>query len=365
MGSELTPSLTNELDISLKTQPEELKELTDFTPEEERQISEFAQKIDIKDSQIVLAYGSSAQKKMADFSDTALEKVKTKDLGETGELLANAVVELKNIGEEDKKGVFGFVKKQKNRIEAMKAKYSAAENNIDSICDTLKSHQLQLTQDAKVLDKMYNANLSYYKELTMYIAAGKLKLEETEKTELAQLNEKAKQTGRQEDISAASDLKSMCERFDKKIHDLELTRMVSIQMAPQIRLIQDNDILMAEKINSMIVNTVPLWKSQMVIALGIEHSKQAAEAQRQVSDMTNALLKQNAENLKIASTETAKELERGIIDVETIKSTNDMLISTIDEVSKIHEEGKAKRKEAEKELALMEEEFKAKLLEAK
>lgn len=334
-----------------------------LTDAEKKQVEQFAKQIDIKNSQVVMQYGAGVQKKMADFSDRALENVRTKDLGETGDLLAGVVTELKHFGEEEPKGVFGFFKKQARKIDELKAQYAEAEVNVDRICSILEGHKTQLTQDAAMMDNMYQVNLTYYKELTMYIAAGKQKLEDVRTGELAKLNAKARESGRNEDLQAASDLQSMCDRFEKKIHDLELTRMVSIQMAPQIRLIQNNDVLMAEKIQSMLVNTVPLWKSQMVIALGVEHSRQAAAAQKEVTDMTNELLKKNAEALKIASVDTAKELERGVVDIETLKTTNELLISTMDEVAQIHEDGRAKRREAEKELAVMEEELKAKLLE--
>ena len=334
-----------------------------LTDAEKKQVEQFAKQIDIKNSQVVMQYGAGVQKKMADFSDRALENVRTKDLGETGDLLAGVVTELKHFGEEEPKGVFGFFKKQARKIDELKAQYAEAEVNVDRICSILEGHKTQLTQDAAMMDNMYQVNLTYYKELTMYIAAGKQKLEDVRAGELAKLNAKARESGRNEDLQAASDLQSMCDRFEKKIHDLELTRMVSIQMAPQIRLIQNNDVLMAEKIQSMLVNTVPLWKSQMVIALGVEHSRQAAAAQKEVTDMTNELLKKNAEALKIASVDTAKELERGVVDIETLKTTNELLISTMDEVAQIHEDGRAKRREAEKELAVMEEELKAKLLE--
>ena len=349
--------------VSASAELKEGEEEYPFTPQEKKQIEQFAKQIDITNSQVVMQYGAAVQKKMADFSDKALENVKTKDLGETGQLLAEVVAELKQIGQEEKKGIAGFFKKQANKIDAIKTQYAAAEVNVDRICSVLEGHKAQLTQDAAMLDKMYDVNLAYYKELTMYIAAGKQRLEEVRENDLAALLAKAKESGRNEDLQAASDLQQMCDRFDKKIHDLELTRMVSIQMGPQIRLIQNNDVLMAEKIQSMIVNTVPLWKSQMVIALGVEHSKQAAAAQKEVTDMTNELLKKNAENLKIASVETAKELERGVVDIETLKTTNDLLISTMDEVAQIHADGRAKRKEAEKELAAMEKELKDKLLE--
>ena len=334
-----------------------------LTPEEKKKADQFAKQINIKDSQTVMLYGAGVQKKMSDFSDRALENVRTKDLGETGQLLADVVAELKHFGEEDAKGIRGFFRKQANKVEALKTQYADAEGNVDKICAVLEGHKVQLTKDAAMLDNMYQVNLNYYKELTMYIYAGRQKLNEVQTGELAALLSKANETGRNEDIQAASDLQSMCDRFEKKIHDLELTRMVSIQMAPQIRLIQNNDVLMAEKIQSMIVNTVPLWKSQMVIALGIEHSRQAAAAQKEVADMTNELLKKNAEALKTASVDTAKELERGVVDIETLKTTNDLLISTMDEVAQIHADGRVKREEAEKELEAMEKELKEKLLE--
>lgn len=342
--------------------PEDEYPLTD---EEKKMVAQFAKQIDLTNSQMVMQYGSGVQKKIADFSDQALDNVRTKDLGDTGALLSDAVMQLKSLEDGDeKKGVRGFFKKQTNKIENMKTRYAKVETNVDKICDTLSGHQAQLTKDAAMLDKMYQVNLSYYKELTMYIAAGKKKLADVRTNELPALIAKAEQTNAHEDLNAVSDMQSMCDRFEKKLYDLELTRMVSIQMAPQIRMIQNNDVLMAEKIQSMLVNTVPLWKSQMVIALGAEHSRQAAAAQREVTDMTNELLKKNAEALKTTSVDTAKELERGVVDIETLKTTNELLISTIDEVAQIHEEGKTKRREAEKELAAMENDLKNKLLEA-
>ena len=344
---------------------EEPEEEYPFTEEEKKMVDQFAQQIDLTSSQVVLQYGAGVQKKIADFSDQALDNVRTKDLGDTGALLSEAVMELKSLEDgEEKKGVLGFFKKQANKVENLKTRYATVENNVDRICDTLNTHKAQLTKDAAMLDKMYQVNLSYYKELTMYIAAGKKKLKSVRENELPALIAKADATGAHEDLNAVSDLQQMCERFEKKLYDLELTRMVAIQMAPQIRLIQNNDVLMAEKIQSMIVNTVPLWKSQMVIALGAEHSRQAAAAQKEVTDMTNELLKRNAEALKSASVDTARELERGVIDIETLKTTNDLLISTIDEVSQIHEDGRAKRREAEKELTVLENDLKAKLAEA-
>ena len=334
-----------------------------LTDEERRTVDAFAKQIDLTNSQLVLQYGAGTQKKMADFSESALENVKSKDLGEVGELLTGVVKELKNFDEEEEKGFFGIFKKASNKIENMKAKYAKAETNINEIVKVLESHQVQLLKDVALLDKMYELNLTYFKELSMYILAGKKKLQEVRSTELAQLMQKAQQSGLPEDAQAAKDLDSMCNRFEKKIHDLELTRMISIQTAPQIRLVQNNDTLMVEKIQSTVVNTIPLWKSQMVLSLGVEHSAQAAEAQRQVTDMTNELLRKNAEKLKMATIDTAKESERGIVDMETLKATNESLISTLDEVLNIQKEGRQRRQEAEAELRNMEVELKNKLLE--
>ena len=343
---------------------EPAKEEYDLTDEEQKIVDQFAAQIDISNSQMVMQYGAGVQKKMADFSDKALDNVKTKDLGETGQLIEDVLKQLKGFNEEEEqKGFKGFFKKQSNKLETMKIRYEDAETNVDKICEALTAHQVQLMKDAAMLDQMYQVNLNYFKELTMYIAAGKKKLEDVRKNELTPMIEKANTSGRNEDLNAVSDLQALCDRFEKKIHDLELTRMVALQMGPQIRLIQNNDILMSEKIQSMIVNTVPLWKSQMVIALGVEHSKQAAQAQREVTDMTNELLRKNADTLKMATVDTAKELERGVVDMETLKHTNEMLISTIDEVAQINEDGRVKRREAEKELAAMEQELKEKLLE--
>ena len=336
---------------------------TILTEEERRTVDAFAKQIDLKNSQLVLQYGAGTQKKMADFSESALENVKSKDLGEVGELLTGVVKELKNFDEEEEKGFLGIFKKASNKIENMKAKYAKAETNINEIVKVLESHQVQLLKDVALLDKMYELNLTYFKELSMYILAGKKKLQEVRDTELDQLMQKAQQSGLPEDAQAAKDLDSMCNRFEKKIHDLELTRMISIQTAPQIRLVQNNDTLMVEKIQSTVVNTIPLWKSQMVLALGVEHSAQAAEAQRQVTDMTNELLRKNAEKLKMATIDTAKESERGIVDMETLKATNESLISTLDEVLNIQKEGRQRRQEAEAELRNMEAELKNKLLE--
>ena len=335
-----------------------------LTEEERRTVDAFAQQIDLTNSAMVLQYGAGTQKKMADFSESALENVRSKDLGEVGELLSGVVKELKTFDEEEEKGgFFGIFKKASNKIETMKAKYAKAETNVNEIVKVLEKHQVQLMKDSALLDKMYELNLTYFKELSMYILAGKKKLAEVRGTQLQELLNKAKMSGLPEDAQAAKDLDSLCNRFEKKIHDLELTRMISIQTAPQIRLVQNNDTLMVEKIQSTIVNTIPLWKSQMVLALGVEHSAQAAAAQREVTDMTNELLKKNAEKLKMATIETAKESERGIVDMETLKATNESLISTLDEVMNIQREGRQKRQEAEEGLRSMEQELKAKLLE--
>ena len=345
---------------------EEPKEELDdsmLSEEEKAQVSAFVKQIDLTNSTVILQYGAGTQKKMADFSETALENVKSKDLGEVGTLLSNVVTELKDFDEEETKGFLGLFKKGSNKIEAMKAKYAKAETNVNEIVQVLEGHQVQLLKDVAVLDKMYELNLTYYKELTMYILAGKKKLQEVRSTQLQELRAKAEATGLAEDAQAAKDLDDMCNRFEKKIYDLELTRQIAMQTAPQIRMVQSNDTIMVEKIQSTVVNTIPLWKSQMVIALGVEHSMQAAEAQRQVTDITNELLKKNAEKLKLASVETAKEAERGIVDMETLKTTNQALISTFDEVLKIQQEGRIKRQEAEVEMQRMENELKQKLLE--
>ena len=334
-----------------------------LTEEERRQVDAFASQIDLTNSTLVLQYGAGTQKKMADFSESALENVRSKDLGEVGDLLSGVVTELKSFDEEEEKGFFGFFKKGSNKIAAMKAKYAKAEENVNQIVKALEKHQVQLMKDTALLDKMYELNLIYFKELSMYILAGRKKLAEVRSTQLAELTAKAQASGLPEDAQAAKDLDSMCNRFEKKIHDLELTRMISIQTAPQIRLVQNNDTLMVEKIQSTIVNTIPLWKSQMVLALGVEHSSQAAAAQRQVTDMTNELLRKNAEKLKMATVDTARESERGIVDMETLKATNESLISTLDEVMNIQKEGRQKRQEAEAELRAMEQDLKTKLLQ--
>jgi len=337
-----------------------------LSPEEKKIVDEFVEQIDLSKSNLVLQYGVGAQKKIADFSESALNNVKTKDLGEIGEMLSSVVTELKSFDvEEEGKGFLGFFKRTSNKLTAMKAKYDKAEVNINKICDVLEKHQIQLLKDIAMLDKMYELNKKYFKELSMYILAGKKKLAKVQSEELPALIEKAAASGLPEDAQAVNDLTAICNRFEKKIHDLELTRMISIQMAPQIRLVQGNDTLMAEKIQSTIVNTIPLWKSQMVLALGIAHSSQAAKAQREVTDMTNELLRKNAETLKMATIDIAKESERGIVDIETLRITNESLISTLDEVMRIQEEGRQKRREAEIELSRIEEELKTKLLELK
>lgn len=335
-----------------------------FTPEEQKVIQEFAEKIDITNSTVVLQYGSAAQKKLSDFSENALSSVRTKDLGEVGSAITDLVGELKGFDvDENEKGITGFFKRTANKITNLQAKYDKVENNVSRISTTLENHQMQLLKDIAMLDKMYDRNLANYKELGMYILAGKRKLKDVRENVLPEMMEKAKKTGDPADSQAANDMAAFCDRFEKKIHDLELTRMVSLQMAPQIRLVQNNDTLMAEKIQSTLTNTIPLWKSQMVLALGMEHSVQATKAQREVNEMTNTLLKKNAEKLHMATVETAKESERGIVDLETLKHTNQMLIQTLDEVVKIQDDGRTRRREAEAELARIEGELKQKLLD--
>lgn len=333
-----------------------------LSEEERRAVQAFAAQIDLTNSAAVLQYGAGTQKKMADFSESALENVRTKDFGEVGDRLSDVVKELKGF-EEEEKGMFGIFRKTSNKIQSMKIKYAKAETNINQICKMLESHQVQLLKDIAILDKMYELNLTYFKELSMYVLAGKRKLEEVRSTSLPELFRKAQQTGLAEDAQAARDLDAMCSRFEKKLHDLELTKTVSMQTAPQIRLVQGNNTIMVEKIQSTIVNTIPLWKSQMVLALGVEHSAQAAAAQRQVTDMTNELLKKNADKLKIATIETARESERGIVEIDTLKHTNETLISTLDEVMQIQQEGRRKRAEAEAEIRRLEQELKVKLLQ--
>ncbi len=334
-----------------------------LTPAEQKMVDDFAAQIDISNTQMVLQYGAGSQKKIADFSEGALNNVRTKDMGEIGQMLADVVTELKDFNnEEEEKGFLGFFKKGSNKLENLKIKYDKAEGNINKICRVMEDHQVTLLKDAAMLDKMYELNLNYFKELSMYILAGKKKLEQARTVELPALLAKAERSGLPEDTQAANDFASMCERFEKKIYDLELTRTISMQMAPQIRLIQSNDAAMSEKIQSTLVNTIPLWKSQMVIAIGLSHSTEAAKAQREVTDMTNALLKKNAETLKIATIETARETQRGIVDIETLTATNQTLISTLDEVMKIQEDGRAKRRSAEAELGRIENEMRQKLL---
>lgn len=333
-----------------------------LTDQEKKMVADFAQKIELKDSNTILLYGAGAQKKIADFSESALSNVRTKDLGEVGEMLTGVVNQLKDFdAEKENKGFFGLFKK--NRFSGLMTKYDKVENNVDKICEGLEAHQVQLLKDIALLDKMYELNKVYFKELSMYILAGKKKLSQVREQQLPLLQEKAHQTGLPEDAQAANDLANLCDRFEKKLHDLELTRMISIQMAPQIRLVQGNNTLMSEKIQSTLVNTIPLWKSQMVLALGIQDSQRAAAAQRQVTDMTNQLLRKNAETLKMATIETAKESERGIVDIETLRTTNESLISTLDEVIRIQEEGRQKRRDAEVELGRLENELKTKLLD--
>ena len=344
-----------------KDEPEKFEVV--LTPEEQKMVDDFAAQIDLTNTQMIMQYGAGSQKKIADFSETALSSVRTKDMGEIGDLLTNVVAELKNFDEEEEKGFLGLFKKSSNKLATMKAKYDKAEANINKICEAMENHQITLLKDIATLDKMYELNLNYFKELSMYILAGKQKLEHAKNVELPALLAKAEQSGLPEDTQKAKDFAEMCNRFEKKIYDLELSRTVSLQMAPQIRLIQNNDTVMSDKIQSTLVNTIPLWKSQMVIAIGVSHATDAAAAQREVSDMTNALLKKNADQLKMATIETAKESERGIVDIETLQATNQTLISTLDEVMKIQEEGRTKRAAAEAELQKIEAEMRQKLLE--
>lgn len=345
-----------------KQQVQQFDEST-LTVEEKKMVEDFASKIDLTKSNLVLQYGAGAQKKIADFSESALNNVKTKDLGEIGNMLSDVVMELKSFeADTEEKGLLGFFKKSANKLNIMKAKYDKAEVNINKICKVLEAHQIQMLKDISMLDKMYELNKTYFKELSMYILAGKKKIAQVQEEELPKLVEKSNLSGLPEDAQAVNDLVAVINRFEKKIHDLELTRMISIQMAPQIRLVQGNDTLMTEKIQSTLVNTIPLWKGQMVLALGVAHSTQAAKAQREVTDMTNELLRKNAETLKMATIETAKESERGIVDIETLRTTNQSLISTLDEVLRIQTEGRQKRKEAEVELNRIENELKNKLL---
>lgn len=366
-----TPSLTLEPDLGELEKKEEVipkkqlqeEEVPVLTPEEQKMVNDFAAKIDIENTNQILQYGAGTQKKMADFSDTALENVKTQDLGEIGELISNVVGELKDFDVQEEGKFFGFFRKQTSKIENLENKYDKAQVNVEKITDSLQQHQVRLMKDSAMLDKMYEQNLNYFKELTMYILAGKKKLEETRNGKLAEMKNKAALSGLPEDAQAARDLDEKCSRFEKKLHDLELTRTIAMQTAPQIRLIQNNDTVMVEKIQTTIVNTIPLWKSQMVLALGIAHSAEAAQAQRQVTDITNELLRKNAETLHMATVETAKESERGIVDLETLQKTNADLIQTLDDVMRIQMEGRQKRQAAEMEMHRMEEELKRKLLE--
>ena len=336
-----------------------------FTPEEQAQIDEFAKQIDVTDTNLVFSYGASAQQGIAEFSDVALKNVKTKDLDEVGDMIANLVGELKGFSsdEEEKKGIFGWFKRQTDKVEMLKTRYDEAETNVNKICEGLEAHQVQLLKDIAMLDRLYEQNLTYFKELSMYIAAGKQRLEEVRATDLKAAYDKAQKSGLPEDAQAAKDLNEKCERFEKKLYDLQLTRNISIQMAPQIRLIQSSNQLMAEKIQTSLNNTIPLWKSQMVLALGLAHTQSAMEAQRAVSDLTNELLRKNAEKLKMATAESAKEAERGIVDIETLEQTNQMLIDTMDEVLTIQQEGRQKRAAAEGQLRNIENELRQKLLE--
>ena len=349
---------------SKKATPVQVED-TPLSPEEQKMVNDFAEKIDITNSQMVLQYGAASQKKLSDFSETALSRVKTKDMGETGELITSLISELQGFDAttEQPKGIFGFFKKTSNSIEQLKTRYDSADKNVERIKAQLEDHQVTLMKDITMLDKMYELNLVYFKELTMYILAGKKKLEQVRNTDLKAAQEKAQRTQLPEDAQAARDLADLCDRFEKKLYDLELTRNVSIQMGPQIRLIQSNDTMMAEKIQTTIVNTIPLWKNQMVLALGIAHSQQAMQAERAVTDATNELLRKNAATLKQGTIDIAKESERGIVDIETLRQTNKQLIETLDELNKIQTEGRAKRAAAEQELTRIEDELRAKMME--
>lgn len=367
---ELTFETVREESTELKIQEDKIeKDVTDeiqLTEEEKKMVEQFVDKIDISNSNSILQYGVGTQKKISDFSQSVLNDVKTKDLGEIGEILSGVVLELKNFEDvEDKKGIFGFFKKGKDKISQMKVNYENVENNINEMCNVLESHQIQLLKDIAMLDKMYEINKVYFKELYMYILAGKKKLQKLENEELPKLSEKAKNSDNPQDAQELNDFVSLCNRFEKKIHDLELTKTISLQMAPQIRLIQNNDSLMSEKIQSTLINTIPLWKNQMVLSLGVAHATNAAKVQREVTDMTNELLRKNAEILKTSTIETAKESERGIVDIETLKVTNESLISTLDEILNIQTEGRQKRKEAEVELRNIENQLKNKLIDFK
>ena len=362
----LEPNLDTETAIAAPVQTEVAEQKIPepiLTPEEQEMVTAFAATIDVENTAQILQYGAGTQKKMADFSDSALANVRAQDLGEVGDLIVSVVGELKGFDAEEEKGFLSFFKKQTGKLELMKARYDKAEVSVNKICDALTQHQVRLLKDSAVLDQMYQQNLAYFKELTMYIMAGRQKLDEVRNGKLAQMEETARKTGLAEDVQAAKDLADKCERFEKKIYDLELTRAISIQTAPQIRMIQNNDNVMVEKIQTTLVNTIPLWKNQMVISLGIAHSTEAAKAQRQVNDVTNALLQANARKLHIASVETAKEAERGIVDIETLKKTNAELIQTLDDVMKIQSDGRTQRLNAEAEMAKMENDLKMKLLQ--
>ena len=370
-----TPSLTLEPDLETKSEQETVETAAQpeaqtpavpeavLTEQEQQIVNEFAAKIDVENTAQIMQYGAGTQKKMADFSDAALANVRAQDLGEVGDLIVSVVGELKGFDTEEEKGFLGFFKKQANKLEQMKTRYDKAELSVEKISDALQKHQVRLLKDSAMLDQMYDQNLAYFKELTMYILAGKQKLEEVRAGKLTELEETAKRTGLAEDVQAAKDLSDKCERFEKKIYDLELTRTISMQTAPQIRMIQNNDNVMVEKIQTTLVNTIPLWKNQMVITLGISHASEAAAAQRQVNEVTNALLQSNAKRLHTASVETAKEAERGIVDIETLKKTNAELISTLDDVLKIQQDGRTQRQSAEAEMAKMESDLKNKLLQ--
>ena len=347
------------------TSTNEIKEEIVLSEEEKAQVEAFAKQIDLSNSTAILNYGAGTQKKLSDFSEKALDSIRTKDMGEVGDMITKLIGELKDFdAAEEEKGLKALFKKSSNRLTAMKAKYAKVETNVNVITTELEKHETTLLKDVAMLDQLYDANLAYFKELSMYIAAGKKKLEDTRNGELVELQNKAKSSGLAEDTQAAKDLAALCDRFEKKLYDLQLTRTIALQSGPQIRMVQSSDTMMAEKIQSTIVNTIPLWKNQMVIAIGVEHSNQAAKAQREVSDMTNQLLKKNADALKTATIETVKESERGIVDMETIKHTNEQLISTMDEVLRIQAEGKERRRNAEQELSQIENELKTKLLEA-
>ena len=365
------PTLTLDPEADAKVVEEAKKatpvsvEDTPLTPEEQKMVEDFADKIDLSNSQMILQYGAASQKKLSEFSDTALSRVRTKDMGETGKLITDLISELQGFDatEENQKGIFGFFKKKANDLSELKTKYDKADVNVERIKAQLEDHQVVLMKDIAMLDKMYQLNLVYFKELSMYILAGRKKLEQVRSTELKEAQEKAQRTGLPEDAQAARDLADQCDRFEKKLYDLELTRNISIQMGPQIRLIQSNDTMMAEKIQTTILNTIPLWKNQMVLALGMAHSQQAMQAERAVTDATNELLRKNAATLKQGTVEIAKKSERGVVDIETLKQTNQELISTLDELNKIRADGKAKRAAAEQELGRIEGELKQKLLE--